>query len=61
MVLNIVNIWGIPFIGDRKCCISGRLSRLIGVFICKIRKHGFRLGDRRNMVHYAQIFVRIHV
>ena len=26
MVLNIANIQGIPFVGDRKCCICGRLS-----------------------------------
>ena len=39
MVPNIVNIWGIPMVGDRKCCICGRLSQLFGVFTCKNRKN----------------------
>ena len=34
MVLNIVNIWDIPLVGDRKCWICGRLSQLFGVFAC---------------------------
>ena len=35
MVLNIVNIWVIPLVGDRKCWICGRLSQLFGVFTYK--------------------------
>ena len=38
---NIVNIRVIPLVGDRSCCICGRLSRLFGLLICKIRKHEF--------------------
>ena len=38
-VPNIVNIWGIPLVSDRKCWIQGRLSRLFGIFTCKTREN----------------------
>ena len=41
IVSNIVNIQGIPLVGDRVCCICGRLSQFFGIFIC---------NDRENMV-----------
>ena len=56
MVSNIVNIWSIPLVGDKICCICGRLSQLFGIFICKDRENMvFRLGNCRNEVHYAKI------
>ena len=61
MVSNIMNIWGIPLVGDRKCCICGRLSQLFGVFVCMDKENmGLDLATVVMRFTMPKFVVRIH-
>ena len=62
MVLNIANIQGIPLVGDRKCWICGRLSRLFEVFACKsIENMDLDLTTITMWFTMPKLVVHIHV